>query len=70
MQYLAIPQITIHVRSRGHTFQDVWHQLVDNVLHGSVEADVLQRMGLVDDAVALWTCVPLLQVLYQTALAD
>jgi len=46
------------------------HQFVHNVLHGAIEADVLQGMGLVDDVVAGGAGLLLLQVLHQAALAD
>ena len=64
--------VGIHGRLAGIslTLHDVGDELEDDVLHGAVEADVLQRVGLVDDAVTLGTRVPLLQVLHQAALAD
>jgi len=54
----------------GPTFLQLRHQFVHNVLHGAIEADVLQGMGLVDDVVAGGAGLLLLQVLHQAALAD
>ena len=48
------------MRAPNLTLHDVGHEFEDDVLHGAVEADVLQRVGLVDDAVTLRTRVPLL----------
>lgn len=50
-------------------FHQVRHQLVDNILHCAVEADVLQRMGLMDDILAGWTSVIFLQVFHQATFA-
>lgn len=36
------------------TVHEVRHQLVHDVLHRPVEADVLQRMGLVDNIFTRW----------------
>lgn len=49
---------------------EIGNQLVDNILHGSVEADVLKRMRLMYDNLACRTGVLLLQMLHQTALAE
>lgn len=54
----------------ARTFLQIGHQLVDDVLHGPIEADVLQRMRLVDDAFACRTGAVLLQMLDKAAFAD
>ena len=63
------PELKVENR-KALTFLEVGHQLVDDVLHGAVEADVLQRVRLVDHDVARRACVVLLQMLDQAALAD
>lgn len=52
------------------TFLEAWDQFVNNVLHGPVVTDVLQRVALVDDNPACGTRVVLLQILHQAAPAD
>lgn len=46
------------------------NQFVDNILHGSVKADVLKRMRLVYDNLTRRTRVLLLQMFHQAALAE
>ena len=52
------------------TFLQFGHQSVDNVLHGSVVSDIIERVTLMDKCFALWARVLLLQMLDETALAD
>jgi hypothetical protein len=52
------------------TFLQIWYQLVDNVLHGSIKADILQGVGLMDDISTSWTSIIFLQMLHQTALTN
>lgn len=52
------------------TFHQIRHQLINNILHCAVKADVLQRMGLMDDILAGWTGVILLQVFHQAAFTN
>ena len=48
------------------TFLQMRHQFVHNVLHGSVEGDVVEGVGLVDNLVAGGAGVLLLEVLHET----
>lgn len=55
---------------KGHTFLEVGNQFVDDILHGSVKADVLKRMRLMYDNLACRAGVLLLQMFHQAALAE
>lgn len=55
---------------KSHTFLKIGNQFVNDILHGSVKADVLKWMRLMYDNLACWTGVLLLQVFHQAALAE
>ena len=52
------------------TFIEVWHQFVDNILHGPIRAEVHQRLCLMDLDIALGTELATLEILDNATLAN